>query len=358
MTSKTIAPSPTSFALGFITVFLVGWVLHISSTIMIPFVIALFVWYLINAMARGLSRVNSGGFVIPRPLCFLLAILVLIGGMWFTYKIISANAQQVVAAAPQYQKKLETFIPALLASLPQAWQPSRADILSNINVGGFITELVRTFTDIAGKTLIVLFYTGFLLYEQRFFSRKLQEMIEKRETEERIQAVLRNIDIKIQRYMAVKVVISAATGILTWLWLSFFAVDFAQFWGVIAFILNFIPYVGSLVAIVLPSIITLVQFGDLSTLFIVGLGLSAIQITLGSIIDPRMMGDSLNLSPIFIIFSLAAWGLLWGVPGMFISIPILAMMVIACAQFPATRPIAIMLSKTGDIEDGEEKPKK
>jgi len=96
-----------------------------------------------------------------------------------------------------------------------------------------------------------------------------------------------------------------------------------------------------------------VQLGDTSSLVTLALGLTAIQLFFTSFLDPRMMGDSLNLSPIFIITSIAAWGVLWGVPGMFLAVPILAMAVIIMSQFKKTRPIAVLMSKTGDMEPDE-----
>ncbi len=340
----------SSYALGFIVLCLVIYILHVGATIMIPFVIALFLWYLINALARGLGRLFTK---LPRFFCFFLAILSIIAGLWFTYKLVSANAAEVISAAPVYQQKLESFLPTLLDNIPAPYRPNMHDLTGFIDIAGSITALAKMFTGIAGKTLVVLFYTGFLLYEQQFFRRKLDAVIESAETERRVHGILRNIDIKIQRYIWVKTFISAMTGICTWLLLRFFHIDFAEFWGVMAFILNFIPYVGSLVAVIMPSVIALVQTGDVTTTTMVLAGLSVIQLLWGSVLDPRMMGDSLNLSPIFIIFSLAAWGMIWGVPGMFLSIPILAMITITLSQFPTTRPIAILLSKTGDVERDE-----
>lgn len=336
-------------ALGFVVLCLAVYILHEASAIMIPFMIALFVWYLINAIARVLSRAVPK---LPGFFCFFLAILSLVGGLWFVSKLISANAADVMRAAPVYQAKFAKFLPELLSSVPEAYRPNPGEIASWLNVNFLIAALVKTFSGIAGKALVVLFYTGFLLYEQRFFGRKLREMAGSDAAEARVHKVIRNIDVKIQRYIGVKTFASVMTGIFTWLALVSFKVDFAEFWGVMAFILNFIPYVGSLVAIILPSIIALVQLTDISTLAGVMGSLCIVQVFWGSIVEPRLLGDNLNLSPIFIIFSLAAWGMIWGVPGMFLSIPILAMIVITLAQFDATRPVAVLLSKTGDIEDG------
>lgn len=345
----------SSFALGFIVVCLVVYLLHIAAAIMIPFVIALCLWYLINAIARGMSNLPLGGFKLPRFMCFLMAIMSIVVGVWFVLDLINNNLQMVRAAIPQYQQRLEVLLPALLERVGLEKEAFIHDLRQYINLTAVFTTLVATFTGLAGKTLVVMFYTGFLLYEQRFFNRKIAGMFQDAETESRVRNILKNIDIKIQRYIWVKVVVSAATGILTYLSLAYFKVDFNQFWGLMAFVLNFIPYIGSLLAIAMPSTIALIQFGnDLSLVFTIVLTLGVIQITLGSIIDPRMLGDSLNISPIMIIFSLAAWGMIWGIPGMFLSIPILAMVVITLGQFPKTRPIAVLLSKTGDLDRQEQ----
>ncbi len=340
----------SSFALGFIVVCLVVYLLHISASIMIPFVIAVCLWYLINAIARGLSRLPLGGFTLPRFWCFFLAIAALGATLWFVLTLINHNIRLVLEAVPVYQQNLEQLLPKVLTMLHLEREAMVRELQQYINLTSIVATLAATFTGLAGKSLVVMFYTGFLLYEQRFFDRKIKNMIEDQETENSVRAILKRIDINIQRYIWVKVLISALTGIFTYTLLKFYNVDFNQFWGLMAFVLNFIPYIGSLLAIALPAIIALIQFNDLSTFFIIGSCLGVIQITLGSIIDPRMLGDSLNISPIMIIFSLAAWGMIWGIPGMFLSIPILAMVVITLGQFPKTRPIAILLSKTGVVD--------
>lgn len=340
----------SSFALAFMVVCLVVYLLHIAAAIMIPFVIALCLWYLINAMARGLSRVQFAGLRLPRFLCFLLAILGLAAGLWFILNLINHNVRLVREAIPVYQANLELVLPKFLDFFKLEREALVTELKQYINLTTMMATIAATFTGLAGKTLVVMFYTGFLLYEQRFFERKIENMFSDPETQGRVRTIIKNIDTSIQRYIWVKVVVSAATGLLTFFALKYFNVNFNQFWGLMAFVLNFIPYIGSLLAIAMPSVIALVQFNDISMFLSVALTLSVIQITLGSIIDPRLLGDSLNISPIMIIFSLAAWGMIWGIPGMFLSIPILAMVVITLGQFPATRGIAVLLTKTGNID--------
>lgn len=349
---KTLPVPPASVALWFIVLCLVVYILELGQAIIIPFVIAVFVWYLINAMARGFSR-----FGLPRLACFALAILVLGSGATVIFELLGRNISVVAKAAPQYQEHLVEILPKVEALFHLEHQPTVQELMGYLDIGALITAIVKALSGIAGKTVVVVFYTGFLLYEQQFFNRKIAGLFSDRETEKDVRQILLNIDLKVQRYIWVKTFVSALAGILTYVLLLLGHVDFASFWGVTAFLLNFIPYIGSLLSIVLPSMIALVQFSDLSSFLIILFSLSALHGLIGHALDPFLMGKNLNLSPIFIITSLAMWGMIWGVPGMFLSIPILAMIVITLSQFPMTRPLAILLSKDG-VVDQEPAPKK
>ena len=196
---------------------------------------------------------------------------------------------------------------------------------------------------------MVFVYVAFLLIEQRTFSEKIARMIDDDKQESRVREILHNIDEKIRIYLGVKTVMSALTGALSYLVLKWVGVDFAAFWGLMIFFLNFIPMIGSLIGIVLPALLTLVQFDTYTPFIVVSIGLSAIQMGIGNFLDPKMMGDTLNLSPMVILLSLATWGAIWGIPGMFLSIPIMSTTTIVLSQFETTRPIAVLMSKRGHI---------
>jgi predicted PurR-regulated permease PerM len=153
----------------------------------------------------------------------------------------------------------------------------------------------------------------------------------------------------IRSYVGIKVLTSAATGLLSFLVLNLVGVDFASFWAVLIFLLNFIPTIGSIIATAFPSLLTLVQFDTLGPFIITISVLGAIQFCIGSLIEPKLMGNRLNLSPIVILLSLGLWGSVWGIPGMFLCVPITVIMMIVCSYFPGTRPIAVLLSKDGRV---------
>lgn len=360
-TSTTKAAAPiiaASYAICFMAVCLIVYILHISKAITIPFVVAVFVWYLINAIARFYGeRKWPGDIKLPRLACFVLSFVTFFGLMWFIYELVHQNIDDVIREAPKYQQsfgKVLTQVANLLQldHTPTLREFFKENIAGFVDIGAIITEFARMLSSMAGKTLVVMFYLGFLLYEQRFFDRKIIMMIKDKGTEDRVRKVLKTIDVKIQRYIGVKAFVSALDSFLTFVILSVIGVDFAGFWGVMAFFLHFIPYAGSFVAIAMPVIISLIQFGDLSTSILTLACLCTSHAFLGHILDPYLMGNNLNLSPIFIITNLAMWGMIWGIPGMFLAIPILAIVTITLGQFDKTRPLAILISKTGMTDKG------
>lgn len=362
MTEKPFAlrsmPPIVSTALGFFLVWGVVYTLALGSAIIIPFVIAVFVWYLINAMANGLGHLKWGQRQMPRFLCFVLSIAILSAGIWEIIYHIGQNLAQVARSAPVYQIRLLEMVNKGMEFLRLEHEPTVQELIHYIDLGGTLRNIAAMLSGLAGKTIIVMFYTGFLLYEQRFFRQKISGIVANTKMEKRINGILKDIDLKMQRYIWVKTLMSVLTGLATFLVLRYWKVDFDVFWGLLALFLNFIPYVGSLLAIALPSAIALVQFGDPSIFLKVVIGLSVVQIVIGQGLDPYLLGQNLNLSPIFIISSLALWGMIWGVPGMLLSIPILSMLVITLSQFPKTRPVAILMSKDGILDAIGTKDKK
>ena len=128
-----------------------------------------------------------------------------------------------------------------------------------------------------------------------------------------------------------------------------FGVEFATFWAVLIGLLNYIPYIGSFLGVVLPVAFALVQFADLNVVLALLLALSAAQFVIGFFLDPYLMGNSLNLSPFVILVSLAVWSALWGIAGAFLAVPMTACMALVFAEFDGTRPIAVLLSKNGRL---------
>ena len=148
-------------------------------------------------------------------------------------------------------------------------------------------------------------------------------------------------------YVGIKTLVSLMTSLFSYLVMRLIGLDFAEFWAFLIFILNFIPFIGSIIATILPATLALIQFTTFTPFFIVAGGVTLVQFIVANLIEPRLMGHSLNLSPLVIFLSLALWGALWGIAGMFLCVPLTVIIVIVLSYFPQTRPIAIVLSKDG-----------
>lgn len=135
--------------------------------------------------------------------------------------------------------------------------------------------------------------------------------------------------------------------------MSLVGLDFAGFWALLIFVLNFIPNIGSLVATILPTLLALVQFDTLVPFMIIGIGVGTTQLIIGNFIEPPLMGRSLNISPLVVLLSLVLWGSMWGIPGMFLCVPITVVLMIILYQFESARWIAVALSKNGNVTPSE-----
>ena len=169
------------------------------------------------------------------------------------------------------------------------------------------------------------------------------------EHREEVRSVLHRMQEQIQTYVAIKTFTSVLTGVLSYIILLIVGVDFAAFWGFIIFLLNYIPTVGSLLATLFPALLALIQFPTPVPFFIVLGGIGFLQFLIGNVLEPRLTGASLNISPLVVILSLALWGSIWGIVGMFLCVPLTVIAMIILSYFERTRPIAILLSGNGRI---------
>jgi len=161
--------------------------------------------------------------------------------------------------------------------------------------------------------------------------------------------IIDHIKKDIKTYFVIKTLISLATGITSYIIFISFGVDFALFWAFLIFLLNYIPTIGSIIAVIFPVIFSLLQFESWTITIFLGIFLTGTQMFYGNFLEPKLQGNRLNLSPLIIIFSLLFWGQIWGVVGMLLCVPIMVMINIVLAHIPATRPIAILLSEQGNV---------
>lgn len=328
---------------------LVLYLLVVGKPILLPLVIAVFVWYLINALALQFERVRVYDRQLPASLRFTAAILVLLGLLWFVANLVAGNINQVAAAAPGYEQNLRQLMERASVWLRLDEVPTMEALLEGVSVADLIRGLAAAVTGIIGNAGTVLIYVAFLLLEQSSFNKKIAALFTDPGREALVHRIIERIATEIQTYVWLKTLTSLLTGFLSYLVMKMVGVDFAEFWALLIFALNYIPYIGALLGVVFPTLLTLVQFDTLTPFFIVAGTLTLIQFTIGNVLEPRIMGKGLNISPLIMLLSLAVWGSIWGVVGMFLAVPLMVVVMIICANFEATRPVAIILSEDGQL---------
>tara|TARA_R110002110_G_scaffold95455_1_gene246451 strand:- start:15263 stop:16369 length:1107 start_codon:yes stop_codon:yes gene_type:complete len=335
-------------------VMLTFYLLIAGQEVILPFVIALVFWYLINLLAKSYQRLEISGHNLPGWFCFALSLLSFVAIFWGTVKVISMNVDGVLEVAPTYQTNLESKMNSLLAYFGIEQAPTIEQLIEQINLRQFISATALSLTSIAANSGLTLIYLAFLFIEQNNMDKKLSELIGEQEKQERVRKLLRRISDDVRKYVTIKLIASLSTGTLSFIFLLVVGVDFAAFWALLIFLLNFIPTIGSIIATIFPALITLVQFDTLGPFFLVAGGLTSIQILIGNILEPKFTGSSLNLSPTIILLNLSLWGVIWGIPGMFLCVPFLVISMIVFSHLPQTRTIAVLLSSDGRLSNLEE----
>ena len=338
--------------MALIVVFMIFYLLHIGQALLLPLVIAGTITYLINILAHTICMLRIRDVSIPHPIAMILAIVVILTSLGLIIQLITLNITSVINEVPKYQENLGKLVREIYEIFKIERTPNIQQILNSIDFGSYLQDFAGTVRSLVSRTGIIIVYLIFLLIEQRTFSKKIHSLVHHPDRLEDVFTLIEKIRSDIRTYIGIKVLTSIGTALLSYLVLNWVGVDFASFWAVLIFLLNFIPTIGSIIATAFPSLLTLIQFDTLSPFIITASVLTGIQFCIGSLLEPRLMGSRLNLSPIVILLSLGLWGSIWGIPGMFLCVPITAIMVIIFSYFHSTRPIAVLLSGNGELSVG------
>jgi len=342
MPLTTIASLAITIA-AFLTLMVVG------KALLLPFAVAVMIWYIIDAMANWFGRFQVRGIQPFARLSRLLALATIVLLIIGVSSMIGDTIEQVDQAAPGYKDNVEKIVERISTQTGLEVAPAIRDFAAQIDVGFAVSKIAGGILSIAGQAGMVAIYVLFLLIEQQFFDAKLRAMFADSQRQTRVRGIIEDIQAQIRQYLFLKTVVSAATGLLSYVVLLWIGVDYATFWAFLIFLLNYIPTIGSMVGVAFPAILALVQFDTLTPFLILIVALGSVQFVIGNIVEPRLMGSSLNLSPLVVILALSLWGQIWGITGMFLSVPLTVIVMIILSNFPAGRPVAIALSQNGEI---------
>lgn len=323
---------------GMIALIMTGAVLKMARGVILPLVIAGLLSFLFAPVVKHMAKRR-----IPTAISTAAVLLIFIGicaggGVFLNTRILA-----LIDAYPRYHARFESLFGIIVSQLdlsPLWWEnihlaPVLGEKLLSLSgfLMGFLTNLV-----------LVVFFLVFLLIGAPYFDLKI-DMALSPANAARVRKVTRSISGQISSYLSLQFLLSALTGLLAWALFAFMKLDFAATWGVLTFLLNFIPNIGSFIAAAPPILLALIQFyPDPGPTIIITVGLLVIQQGIGNFLSPKIMGERLNLSPVVILVSLLLWGWLWGVAGAILSVPVASTIKIVCDNVDPLKPLGVLMS--------------
>ncbi|MDF1804576.1 AI-2E family transporter [Thalassovita sp.] len=323
--------------------------------LLISLATAIVLFSLTSDAINFIARLKIGPLRIPNFLASLMALLMISATLLTLSSIILSQVNTVLATTVAYAESAPSAIAAMFAWLGEDVQTAVFNSVSSFEVAGYLRTAAGQAGNLMSATVLVILFVGFLFAERIWFATKLENFFGGDTAQaQQVSRIMSTIIHRVNYYLLVKTGVSAVTGLMVFGVATVFQLDLAGPLGILAFVLNYIPNVGSIVATILVALVTFVQTSDSGSTLAVFVVVTMIQFMNGSVIDPTLMGRALRLSSFGIIISLAFWGAVWGIPGMFLSVPIMVAMLIICSEVPALRPIAILLSRQGLPEPKDE----
>lgn len=324
-------------------------ILVVGKDLLIPLFLALIFWFLIKEIRAQIKKIPVIGSKMPNWLLSLSAIGLIFILAAFVIDILLINIQSLTQNLNTYEKNIEVLNQELIAKFDINMRTLWTKYVGEFNFSSVIKDIVNSITSMFSNTFMIVLYVMFLMFEEQLFPNKLRAIYKNEGEFETVQKTLKRVNRTISKYITLKTLVSLITGVCSYIALYFLGIDSPVFWAFLIFLLNFIPTIGSLIATLFPSIIAILQTGDFQLFLMVLLIVGAIQVLVGNIIEPRVMGNSLNVSTLVVFMSLTFWGTIWGITGMVLSVPITVILIILFSQFDSTKNLAILLSEKGNI---------
>ncbi|QJB68841.1 AI-2E family transporter [Parasphingorhabdus halotolerans] len=355
---------------------MIGWLFYVGKDIILPIVTAVILLQILYAASAAVARLPGLG----RTPIWLRATLALIGFLMVLFamtRMLVASLQNLVPSLPLYQRNLENLFASWFPVSATATEPKirAAELMASPSeifdrgseaVGKAVSEFANSFfteidiasiaqtalssiTSFGGFVFITILYASFMLSEITGFPEKVRRAFGNDMASTDTLNMFTRINHDIGSYLATKTLINIMLGVVCWIILVIMGVEYAVLWAIIIGLLNYIPYIGSIVGVAFPALFAVAQFGTLTTPLIATGLLTAAQMIIGNVVEPRMLSKSVNLSPMVVLISLAIWASLWGIPGAILAVPFTTILMIVLARRETTRPIAALLSADGNV---------
>ena len=333
--------------LSILTMFVIGVVLIELKIVLLPFVMASFISVLLQPIVTYLRSKR-----LPAILAMIIVLATLsLFGFAFGFTL-SSTIRHFLEVLPEYETKFNNLVANFqqlfvqFGSIFNIFGITEDDIEMPFNFSSITTAArvgLNAILSFFGNAFLILIFLLFMLIGAGQTEERVRLAFPP-EMANRIATAWKNIGIQVRQYLLTKTFVSLLTGAVTFVIVWFLDIDFPLIWAFLTFLLNFIPNIGSTIAVFLPSLLSLLQFETLFTPILAFILLTSIQLTIGNIIEPRWMGFNLNLSPLIVLLSLIFWGWLWGIMGMILAVPLTATIKIIFENIETLKPFAILIS--------------
>ena len=315
--------------------------------ILISLATAIILFSLTSDVINFIARQRIGPLRIPNAIASIAAMVLIATALLILTSVLLAQINTVLVTTLAYTERAPSAIASMFAWLGEDSQAAIFNAVRSVDASSYLRSAAGQASGITQATVLIILFVGFLFAERIWFDTKLESLIGDKAQALRVRKIIQSIIHRVNYYLLVKTVISGITGAMVYALALAFQLELATALGIITFVLNFIPNIGSIIATGLIALVAHVQFGEPNTTLVIFAIATCIQFLNGNVIDPMLMGRALRLSSFGIILSLAFWGAVWGVPGMFLSVPIMVMLLVVCSHVPQLRPFAILLSREG-----------
>jgi AI-2 transport protein TqsA len=322
-----------------------GAALFWMADILTPPAMALFLAIVIDSFARVIKRrLPWAPERAAMPVAIAMSVL-LFGGSLF---VIADNATSFATKLITYTPRLNDLIARVAGFAHMDAVPTIDDLLQRLNPAKYLGDVAKGVQSFASNAIFILIYLGFILASRRGFERKLVGLSKDRAARHEASEAFVRIRDGVEQYLWVQTVTGLMIAVASWIVMAVIGLDNAVFWAFLIFIASYIPIIGGAVGILAPPVFALVQFETYWQAVVLIAVLQSIQFVVGNVVLPRMQGESLNIDPVVVLLSLAFWGAVWGVAGMFLSTPLTVIAMVVCAQFDGARWVAVLLSADGE----------
>lgn len=315
------------------------------ADLLTPLALAIFLWLTIDGAAEIIH--NKYKFI-PRKFALPLILIIVFIGLAAIVAFISDYARSFAHDLGTYRIRIDNVIAGFYAKFPSLGiAPTIGELFEKVSPSIILNNVGEVLKGFGSEALFVLIYVLSLFAAQASLPKKIVNIFPNPIERDKFVAIGFAIRKSMEAYLWVQTITGAIIAIACYVLFLILGLKNALFWSLLTFLLSYIPAVGGLVATVLPAVFALVQFTSIAPSILILVITQIIQFIVGNVIQPRMTGDSLNISILMVFLSLAFWGKIWGASGMFLAVPISVMMMIIMAQFQSTRPLAIMMSANG-----------